>query len=169
MQNLFIEGDNLDGLYYLRKEYLNKIKMIYIDPPYNTGKRQSYNDKRTYDAWKSFMYPRLYLGRDLLRGDGFIFISIDDNMLSSLRSMCDEIFGLSNFMCVCPRVTKKGGKLTKNIDKNNDYIVIYRKTDAANLIHAVLPPEYFNLEDEFLKTRGRFSLSRTIDCCAFDS
>lgn len=127
-QNLYIEGDNLDVLKLLRETYLNKIKMIYIDPPYNTGNDFVYNDdfasstdeylqnSKSYDEdgnrmvqnlesngrfhsdWLSMMYPRLKLARDLLTDDGVIFISIDDNEQENLKKICDEIFGELNFI-----------------------------------------------------------------------
>ena len=133
-QNLFIEGDNLDALKLLQETYLGKVKMIYIDPPYNTGNDFVYNDKFTteknkYDLssgqldeegnrlvdeeqykknqtsngrfhsdWLSMIYPRLKLARNLLKDDGVIFISIDDNEVHNLRKLCDEIFGAENFV-----------------------------------------------------------------------
>lgn len=130
-KNLYIEGDNLEVLKLLQETYLGKVKMIYIDPPYNTGKDSFvYDDKRTTSAeeykdmaatdedgnlvydfrgnaesngyfhtdWLNMMYPRLRLARDLLTDDGVIFISIDDNEVSNLRKICDEIFGGSNFI-----------------------------------------------------------------------
>jgi adenine-specific DNA-methyltransferase len=126
-ENLFIEGDNLEVLKLLQKSYYGKIKMIYIDPPYNTGKEFIYpdnytesletyleyaglidgdgkkfstntvNEGRFHTKWLNMMYPRLYLARNLLRDDGVIFISIDDNEVSNLRKLCDEIFGEENF------------------------------------------------------------------------
>ncbi len=125
-QNLFIEGDNLDALKLLQDSYLGKVKMIYIDPPYNTGKDFIYKDNFTQDKsdyleesgqvdeeggrlvantesngrfhsdWLSMMYPRLKLARNLLRDDGVIFISIDDNEQANLKKLCDEIFGEGN-------------------------------------------------------------------------
>lgn len=127
-ENLYIEGDNLDVLKLLRETYLNKIKMIYIDPPYNTGNDFVYNDDfassaddylqnaKVYDEqgnkmfqnsesngrfhsdWLSMMYPRLKLARDLLTDDGVIFISIDDNEQANLKKICDEIWGEHNFI-----------------------------------------------------------------------
>ena len=127
-ENLFIEGDNLDALKLLRETYLGKIKMIYIDPPYNTGKDFVYQDRfaesteeylleseqkdgdgnhlvanmesdgRFHSKWLTMMYPRLKLARNLLKDDGVIFISIDDNEVSNLRKICDEIFGAENFI-----------------------------------------------------------------------
>jgi adenine-specific DNA-methyltransferase len=127
-ENIFIEGDNLEVLKILQKNYHNKIKMIYIDPPYNTGKDfvypdnykeglQSYleftkqvdtegrkvstnsdTDGRYHSNWLNMMYPRLKLARNLLTDDGLIFISIDDNEVAQLRKICDEIFGEDNFV-----------------------------------------------------------------------
>ena len=127
-ENLFIEGDNLEVLKLLQKSYYGKVKMIYIDPPYNTGKEFIYpdnfsesldtylqyaglkdsegrtfstntaNEGRFHTKWLNMMYPRLYLARNLLREDGVIFISIDDNEGENLRRMCDEIFGEENFV-----------------------------------------------------------------------
>ena len=127
-QNLFIEGDNLEVLKLLQKSYANKIKMIYIDPPYNTGKEFVYPDKfqdnletylrytgqkgaegikftsntetggRKHTNWLNMMYPRLKLAKHLLSNDGIIFISIDDNEFSNLKEICDEIFGEENFI-----------------------------------------------------------------------
>ena len=126
-QNLFIEGDNLEVLKLLQKSYANKVKMIYIDPPYNTGKEFVYPDKfqdnldtylkytgqkddeglkftsntetggRKHTNWLNMMYPRLKLARNLMRDDGVIFISIDDNEHANLKKLCDEIFGEENF------------------------------------------------------------------------
>lgn len=127
-QNLFIEGDNLEVLKLLQKSYHKKVKMIYIDPPYNTGKDFVYKDNfkdniknykeitgqvdgegrnlssnpetsgRYHTDWLNMMYPRLKLARNLLRDDGVIFISIDDGEISNLRKFCDEIFGEENFV-----------------------------------------------------------------------
>ena len=127
-QNLFIEGDNLEVLKLLKKSYANKVKMIYIDPPYNTGNEFIYPDNfkdnletylrytgqkddkgfktssntersgRYHTNWLSMMYPRLRVARDLLQPDGVIVISIDDNEASNLRKICDELFGEENFV-----------------------------------------------------------------------
>ncbi len=129
-ENLFIEGDNLEVLKLLQKSYFGKVKMIYIDPPYNTGKEFIYPDKfsetldtyleytgqkdesgrkfstntdtagRYHTNWLNMMYPRLYLARNLLREDGVIFISIDDHEVAHLRQVCDQIFGEENFVAM---------------------------------------------------------------------
>lgn len=127
-KNIYIEGDNLDVLKLLRETYLNKVKMIYIDPPYNTGNDFVYEDDfaqsteeyiansgqydeqgnrmvlnnesngRFHTDWLNMIYPRLKIARDLLKDDGVIFISIDDNEVDNLKKLCDEIFGESNFV-----------------------------------------------------------------------
>ena len=138
-QNLYIEGDNLEALKLLQQSYLGKVKMIYIDPPYNTGKDFVYRDnfhksKSEYDEestvrdeddnklvqntesngrfhsdWCSMIYPRLKLARDLLSDDGVIFISIDDHEIHNLRKICDEIFGEDNFVADLIWLNKEGG------------------------------------------------------------
>lgn len=127
-KNLFIEGDNLDALKLLQESYLGKVKLIYIDPPYNTGRDFIYDDDfaestesflrrsgqtdnegvrmvansdangRYHSDWLSMMYPRLKLARNLLKDDGAIFISIDDHEIDNLRGLCDEVFGAQNFV-----------------------------------------------------------------------
>ena len=127
-QNLMIEGDNLEVLKLLQKSYAGKVKLIYIDPPYNTGKDFVYPDDfqdniknyleltgqmdgdgrkmssnteasgRFHTDWLNMMYPRLKLARNLLRDDGVIFISIDDGEVANLRACCDEMFGEENFV-----------------------------------------------------------------------
>lgn len=104
--NLYIEGDNLDALKLLKKDYENKVKMIYIDPPYNTEKKFMYNDtfrnkkkkECRHSGWLNMIYPRLKLAKDLLADDGAIFISIDDNEIENLKKICEEVFGESNFV-----------------------------------------------------------------------
>ena len=136
-ENLFIEGDNLEVLKLLQKAYFGKVKMIYIDPPYNTGKEFIYPDKyrdnldtylaytgqvdgegkrfatntdaggRFHANWLNMMYPRLYLARNLLSEEGVIFISIDDNEQSNLKALCDTVFGERNFITCIMRKRKK--------------------------------------------------------------
>lgn len=156
-QNLFIEGDNLEALKLLQETYLNDIKMIYIDPPYNTGKDFVYEDNfastnrefllkssqkdetgnrlvanaesngRFHSDWLSMMYSRLKLSRNLLRANGVVFISIDDNENSNLLKLCDEVFGEKNLV---------GNIIWKNVTDNNptniatehEYIVVYAKS-----------------------------------------
>lgn len=142
-QNIYIEGDNLEVLKILQESYLNKIKCIYIDPPYNTGNDFIYNDKfdisgkdnsilegdidiegqklvtnynsngRFHSDWLSMIYSRIKLSKNLLTDDGVIFISIDDNELFNLKKICDEIFGEYNFICNFIRKTSYGEKTAK--------------------------------------------------------
>lgn len=157
-ENLYIEGDNLEVLKLLQESYLGKIKMIYIDPPYNTGKDFVYKDNFTKDSkqelveggqldeykqrlvenpetsgryhsdWLSMMYPRLKLARNLLRDDGVIFISIDDNEVHNLRKICDEIFGENNFVA---NVIWERAFAPKNDAKyfsdSHDHLLVYTK------------------------------------------
>lgn len=138
-QNLYIEGDNLDVLKCLKETYLHKVKMIYIDPPYNTGNDFVYEDDfaqsseeylansgqfdeqgnrmftnaesngRFHTDWLNMIYPRLKVARDLLTDDGVIFISIDDNEIENLRKVCDEVFGERNFVADLVWTNKEGG------------------------------------------------------------
>ena len=166
-QNLFIEGDNLEVLKLLQKSYYGTVKMIYIDPPYNTGKEFIYPDKysesletylayaglvddegkkfstntaaegRFHTKWLNMMYPRLYLARNLLREDGVIFISIDDNEVENLRRMCDEIFGEENFMCTFAWQKRYSPPPDKaDVGYEHESIVMYRRSPEfkANLL-----------------------------------
>lgn len=159
-ENLYIEGDNLEVLKLLQESYLGKIKMIYIDPPYNTGKDFVYKDNFTQDSeaykeesgqkdeynqrlqsnpdtsgryhsdWLSMMYPRLKLARNLLTDDGVIFISIDDNEVHNLKKICDDIFGEVNFVTEIIREAIRGGSQSKNIRVSHDYVLCYGKNIA---------------------------------------
>ena len=157
-QNLYIEGDNLEVLKLLQKSYANKVKMIYIDPPYNTGKDFVYKDNykdnlknyqqvtgqvddegnklstnsesdgRYHSNWLNMMYPRLRLARNLLKEDGVIFISIDDNEVDNLRKICDEVFGEYNFRGSIIRATgTTTGQDAKKIGSSYDYCLSYSK------------------------------------------
>lgn len=128
-KNIYIEGDNLDALKILLGSHRNKIKMIYIDPPYNTGRNFIYNDKYKYHSnWLNMIYARLILAKKLLTEDGVIFISIDDNEQSNLKKVCDEIFGESNFIAEVSRIATAGSKNDSNLFiKDNDYVLIYSR------------------------------------------
>ena len=157
-KNLFIEGDNLDALKLLQESYLGKVKMIYIDPPYNTGNDFIYEDDfsestdaflkksnqiddsgkqltanteangRFHSDWLSMIYPRLKLARNLLKDDGVIFISIDDNEAPNLRKICDEIFGAENQINPIIHSKLNSKNDTANVQRNHEYLVCYRKT-----------------------------------------
>lgn len=182
-ENLYIEGDNLEVLKILQESYMNKIKMIYIDPPYNTGKDFVYKDNFTKDKkeeliesgqidedggrlvanldsngryhsdWLSMMYPRLKLARNLLKEDGVIFISIDDNEVHNLRKICDEVFGEDNF--IAKFVWKKrsgGGYSNALLSVNQEYILMYSKTLSPKIYDKPKSQEwieqYYNFKDE---------------------
>jgi adenine-specific DNA-methyltransferase len=98
-ENLLIQGDNLLALKALLPFYRGRVKCIFIDPPYNTQSAfEHYDDKLEHSQWLSMMYPRLFLARNLLRDDGVIFVSIDDNEAADLKLLMDEIFGEENFI-----------------------------------------------------------------------
>ncbi|NLM69204.1 MAG: site-specific DNA-methyltransferase [Firmicutes bacterium] len=128
-ENLYIEGDNLDALKLLLPHYEKRIKLIYIDPPYNTGSRDLiYRDGMLRCEWLSFMYPRLKLLHKFLADDGVIFISIDDHEVGHLRCLCDEIFGSTNFITqIVWERAYAPVSLKKHFSKNHDHIVVYAK------------------------------------------
>ncbi|WP_218274039.1 site-specific DNA-methyltransferase [Pseudomonas sp. Irchel 3A7] len=156
-KNLFVEGDNLEVLKLLQRSYTGKVKMIYIDPPYNTGNEFIYPDKfqdnldtylkytgqiddqgfklssnteasgRKHTNWLSMMYPRLKISQALLRVDGVIFISIGNDEHANLKKVCDEIFGEENFIASFSRMMKSGGAKGKFFTPNIDYILAYAK------------------------------------------
>ena len=165
--NMFIEGDNLATLKILHKAYYGKVKMIYIDPPYNTGNDFIYNDdfkqtRRSYKAeagitddegnvvrddglrtntgghkhsnWLNMIYPRLFLARNLLRQDGVIFVSIDDNEVHNLRLVMNEIFGEENFVAQIVWQRKRGkDNSAKFLSRNHEYLLVFaRSIDNLN-------------------------------------
>ena len=132
--NIIIEGDNLPVLSLLQEQYKGKVKMIYIDPPYNTGKKVAYNDKFwkgrecKHSKWLSMMYPRLKLARELLKDDGVIFVSIDDNEQANLKLLMDEIFGEGNFVSNIVHNNKYTiSNDSKWISKQYEFIIISAK------------------------------------------
>lgn len=148
--NMYIEGDNLDALKILKKEYSNKIRLIYIDPPYNTGKTRNvrgYNDKFSHSDWLNMMYPRLKLARDLLTDDGVIFISIDDHEVHNLRKICDEIFGEENFITIfAVENNPKGRKNNAFVSESYEHCLVYTKNKQyikSKLVEKNLK-KYFN-------------------------
>lgn len=178
-ENLIIEGDNLEVLKLLQKAYLGKVKMIFIDPPYNTGndfiypdnyteslqtyleytgqvdaegKKFSTNtdaDGRFHSKWLTMMYPRLYLARNLLRDDGVIFISIDDNEVVNLRKICDEIFGEENFIGLFVINASPSAIDYGHIAKMHDYALFYaRSIDDTETVPLAEQDKEFKYEDE---------------------
>lgn len=187
-KNVLIKGDNLEVLKHLKNAYYRKVKMIYIDPPYNTGNGDFiYNDERsftpqslaqmanieleeagsilnltlknssTHSAWLSFMYPRLYIARQLLRDDGVIFISIDDNEQANLKLLCDEIFGEDNFVSCFVWQKKSGGGQAKYFYEGHEYVLIYCKN--KDLLQGLFKiKEKGKIETDFLrKIHGKYT------------
>ncbi len=184
-QNVFIEGDNLEVLKLLQKSYFGKVKMIYIDPPYNTGNdfvyeddfadniknyhsitgqldeegyktstaANSNSDGRYHTNWLNMMYPRLRLARNLLRDDGVIFISIDDNEQANLKKLCDEIFGEINLIIQICHKSRASVSNDKIISPNHNIILAYAKNERllfSDRAQFGLEPnlEGFNNQDE---------------------
>jgi adenine-specific DNA-methyltransferase len=187
-ENLYIEGDNLEVLKLLQESYLSKVKMIYIDPPYNTGKDFVYNDNfnqsldeyreesglkddfnnrlivnpdtsgRYHSNWLSMIYPRIKLARNLLKDDGLIFISIDDNEAHNLRKVCDEIFGEENHVGTFVWQSKKGGGSdSKTIVQDHEYVLCFSKNSHSAVLGALeIKAQPLNKIDEKGKyLRGR--------------
>ncbi|ELY5426601.1 site-specific DNA-methyltransferase [Campylobacter upsaliensis] len=127
--NLLIKGNNLLCLHSLKKKFANKVKLIYIDPPYNTGNDSfNYNDNFNHSTWLTFMKNRLEIARDFLRDDGVIFIQCDDNEQAYLKVLCDEIFGRENFVAtICWRKKTGGGQDSIYFAKEHEYILCYQK------------------------------------------
>lgn len=156
--HILIEGDNLEALTALSYTHIGKIDVIYIDPPYNTGNKDfSYNDTfidrengYRHSMWLSFMDKRLEISKNLLSSRGTIFISIDDNELSQLKLLCDEIFGERNFIaCPVRRRRKSQANLSKNISTIHEYVLIYRKNieHELNKVEANLDLDSFKNPD----------------------
>lgn len=164
-QNLFIEGDNLEVLKLLQKPYHRQVKMIYIDPPYNTGNDFVYKDDfkdsvqnylattgqldnegkkiatnsssagRYHTNWLNMMYPRLKLARNLLRDDGVIFISIDDNEAANLKKLCDEVFGEENFIAqLIWRRRVSSGMSEQNVSIDHEYVLCYQRSAISEFM-----------------------------------
>lgn len=185
-ENLYIEGDNLEVLKILQQGYYNKIKMIYIDPPYNTGNDFVYKDNykdsianyknivsstgksnpetsgRFHTDWLNMMFPRLMLAHTLLKDDGVIFISIDDNEVDNLKKMCNEIFGENNFVTQisweCLDTIKNDAKYFSD---NNEYIICYAKNIEKLVIQGIKKGEkqekyYRNYDND---ERGKYLLT----------
>lgn len=136
--NFLYKSDNLNVLKHLQKDYQGKIKMIYIDPPYNTGKGFMYKDtfkqkgdNEKHSSWLNFMYPRLSLAKNILRDDGVIFMSIDDNEQAQLKLLFDEIFGERNFIAnLCIIDNLKGNNNTEGFSQTSEYCLVYAKNKS---------------------------------------
>ena len=188
-ENIYIEGDNLEVLKLLQKSYHGKIKMIYIDPPYNTGKDFVYKDNfkdnienykkvtgevseegtklttntdtdgRYHSNWLNMMYPRLKLARNLLTDDGVIFISIDDNEQANLKKLCDEIFGEENFVAQIAWRKSDNQANIGNIARVKEYILSYSKNDKLFYLNKMELTEKAKKEYRYKDDRGFFRRS----------
>lgn len=153
--NLLIKGNNLLALHSLKKKFANKVKLIYIDPPYNTGNDSfNYNDNFNHSTWLTFMKNRLEIAREFLRDDGVIFIQCDDNEQAYLKVLCDEIFGRDNFVGCVVRQTRSGGGFgTSDIGITHDYVLVYAKNRQNFTLNRIDKDvkeltKYFNFKDE---------------------
>jgi len=193
-ENIIIEGENLEALKLLSESYREKIKCIYIDPPYNTGKDFIYSDNYTEDKkpyweqtgvtenglkidtntetdgrfhsnWLNMMYSRLLISRTLLREDGVIFISIDDNEVHHLKKLCDEVFGEDNFIAQITIITgaNQSGEGVR-IQKNTEYCIVYSKINDSDCINRVdkVNETYRNLNDAPTPLETRDEMGYTI-------
>ena len=192
-ENLYIEGDNLDVLKLLQETYLGKIKMIYIDPPYNTGNDFVYNDDfaedtaeylgssgqydeqgnrlfqntesngRFHTDWLNMIYPRLKVAKDLLSDDGVIFISIDDNEVENLRKVCDEIFGVSNFVtCFIVDKTAQGANQSLTFKQQHEYCLLYKKNSSENINYNIDKPTDLK-KYKYVDAKGRYAITNAFD------
>lgn len=133
-ENLIIKGNNLIALHTLKQQFRGQVKLIYIDPPYNTGNDSfGYNDNFNHSTWLTFMKNRLEVARELLRDDGFIFISCDDNEQAYLKILCDEIFKCENFTSQIIIQSNKRGQTYKEIAKTHEYLLVYAKSKLGEI------------------------------------
>lgn len=197
-ENLYIEGDNLEVLKLLQESYLGKVKMIYIDPPYNTGNDFIYRDNfmvptdeydeeagvydddgnrlfkntdtngRFHSDWCSMIYARLMLARNLLRNDGAIFVSIDDNEIENLKKICDEIFGNENFVAQVTVIVKPEGRRYGAFAKAHEFLLVYSKNINELQLNEI---EVEGSEYRYFDKKGGFNLKglRNRNVQAFNS
>ena len=188
-QNLYIEGDNLEVLKLLQKSYQNKVKMIYIDPPYNTGNDFIYKDDykdnlrnylaitgqldnegkkissnsesggRFHTEWLNMIYPRLRLAKNLLKDDGVIFISIDDNEITNLKKICDEIYGENNFVGEFIILSNpRGSQASKHLANVHEYVLMYCKDITKLSVKGYKKSDENTAEYKEVDEKGRYRL-----------
>ncbi len=196
-ENIFIEGENLEVLKVLQKSYFGKVKMIYIDPPYNTGndsfiypdkfseskadyekrvgdkdeegymtkdgmfKKNSKENGQYHSNWLNMMMPRLYLAKNLLRQDGVIFVSIDDNEVHNLRLLMNEVFGEENFVAELIWEKKTGASDAKTIATTTEYVIVFSKNNFESVCSFSKNKESYDLnrykhKDQYFEKRGPF-------------
>lgn len=192
-ENIYIEGDNLDALKILRESYLGKVKMIYIDPPYNTGHDFIYEDNfsisdadykketnevdengyrmrtnpetngRFHSDWLNMIYPRLRLAKDFLTDDGVIFISIDDNEQANLRKICDEIFGEDNFQFQIAWRRTDNQPNIGQVARVKEYILCFCKNKQKVCFNKLPLTEKALSEYRYQDSKGRFRRAILLD------
>ena len=163
-----IIGDNYDALQNLLIQYRGKVDVIYIDPPYGKDSmgefaQTNYDNAITRDNLLSMLQPRLVLAKQLLCNTGVIFCSIDDRNQAYVKCLMDEVFGESAFLFNVPRQTIKGGKTTTTIYKNHDYVLAYSMNKEIQLALLDTDTSSYNLEDEFVESRGKYKVTQTLD------
>ena len=188
-QNLYIEGDNLEVLKLIRETYLNKIKVVYIDPPYNTGNDLIYDDDfmmsssdfnkidgshddegnrlvvnslsngRFHTDWLNMIYPRLLLSKDVLSENGVLAISIDDNELTNLVKICDEIYGQNSRIAIIPILSNPRGRQSSTfIAQTHEYVLLYAKNINSCTIKGEELTEDQKSEYKYSDNRGNYRL-----------
>ena len=163
-----IIGENYDALQNLLIQYRNQIDVIYIDPPYGKDSigafaKTNYENAISRDNLLSILYFRLQLAKSLMSDNGVIFCSIDDRNQAYVKGLFDEVFGESSFLFNVPRQTIKGGKTTSTIYKNHDYVLAYSMNKEIQFALLDTDTSSYNLEDEFVETRGKYKTTQTLD------
>ena len=158
--NLIIKGNNLLALHTLKQQFRGRVKLIYIDPPYNTGSDSfGYNDSFNHSTWLTFMRNRLEVVRELLKDDGIIFIHIDDQEMHYLKLVADDIFGRDNFIATVPRKTRSGrSNVPHNLSQDFDWMLMYTKgaSKTDDLFERTIARKYYKTPD-FPKDEWRLS------------
>ena len=154
-ENLIIKGNNLIALHSLKQQFREQVKLIYIDPPYNTGNDSfGYNDSFNHSSWLTFMRNRLEIATELLRSDGVIFVQCDDNEQAYLKVLMDEVFGAQNFVSNSVIVINRGGRDYGGIARTHEYLLVYSKEAQTELNQIEEKNKKFDYEDEL----GGFNL-----------
>lgn len=166
--NKLVIGDNYQALQNLLIQYKGGVDVIYIDPPYGKDSmgefaQTNYENAITRDNLLSMLYPRLMLAKLLLSDSGVIFCSIDDRNQAYVKCLFDEVFGEKGFLFCVARITKKGGKTTDAIQKNNDYVIGYSLDSSIVFSKKEKELSSYTEEDEFVNERGRYKVTQTLD------
>ena len=158
-ENLIIKGNNLLALHTLKTQFRGQVKLIYIDPPYNTGNDSfGYNDSFNHSTWLTFMKNRLEIAKELLRKDGVIYISCDDNEQAYLKVLCDEVFGRENFIATIPWKGRGGRQDAEHISDIHEFIVFYAKDKKSFIAGSEVKendkfPKFDSAKNRFYKTQ----------------